>query len=53
MPTWLEEDWQARGATLTAVLDAPGKARHGRLERREWWALADLELKPTLAVLVL
>lgn len=44
MPPWLAADWQVRGAKLTTVLDAPGKARHGRLERRELWALADPEL---------
>ena len=44
VPAWLAEEWHGRGATLTTVLDAPGKARHGRLERRELWALADPEL---------
>jgi hypothetical protein len=33
-----------RGVTLRVALDAPVKARHGRLERRELWALADAEL---------
>lgn len=44
MAAWQREDWRRRGARLTTVLDAPGKARHGRLERRELWALADPEL---------
>ena len=35
--------WRARGAKLTWA-DAPVKRRHGRLERRELWALADPEL---------
>ena len=29
---------------MTAWMDDPGKQRHGRLERRELWALADPEL---------
>jgi len=33
-----------RGVTLRVALDAPVKARHGRLERRELLALADAEL---------
>lgn len=45
---WLAEDWQARGVTLTTVVDAPGKAHHGRLERRELWALADPALNAYL-----
>jgi len=44
VPAWLKEDWQARGAKLSVAVDAPGKARHGRLERRELWALYDPEL---------
>ena len=44
VPPWLAADWLARGATLTVWLDAPPKRRHGRLERRELWALADPEL---------
>ncbi len=32
------------GATLTVWVDASPKQRHGRLERRELWALADPEL---------
>lgn len=44
MPRWLREDWGARGASLTAVVDAQAKAGHGRVERRELWALADPEL---------
>ena len=37
-------EWRARGAKLTVWADAPVKRRHGRLERRELWALADPEL---------
>ena len=44
VPPWLAAEWQARGATLTVWADAPVKRRHGRLERRELWALADPEL---------
>ena len=44
VPPWLAADWLARGATLTVWVDAPPKRRHGRLERRELWALADPEL---------
>ena len=38
--------WQRSGeqAKLTVWADAPVKRRHGRLERRELWALADPEL---------
>ena len=44
VPPWLAAEWRARGATLTVWADAPVKRRHGRLERRELWALADPEL---------
>ena len=44
MPTWQAREWWARGATLTVWVDASPKQRHGRLERRELWALADPEL---------
>ncbi len=44
MPPWLAEEWRARGARLTVWVDAPAKRHHGRLERRELWALADPEL---------
>lgn len=44
VPPWLAADWQGGGAKLTIVVDEPGKARHGRLERWELWALADPEL---------
>ena len=36
-----QRDWQERGVTLTTVVDAPGEAGHGRVERRTLWALAD------------
>jgi predicted transposase YbfD/YdcC len=32
------------GAKLSVAVDEPGKARHGRLERRELWALYDPQL---------
>ncbi len=41
LPPWKQRDWQERGVTLTTVVDAPGKATHGRVERRALWALAD------------
>ena len=44
VPPWLAAEWRARGAKLTVWADAPVKRRHGRLERRELWALADPEL---------
>ncbi len=44
VPPWLAAEWRARGAKLTVWADAPAKRRHGRLERRELWALADTEL---------
>lgn len=44
VPPWLAEEWRARGAKLTVWVDAPSKRRHGRLERRELWALADPQL---------
>ena len=44
VPPWLVAEWRARGAKLTVWADAPVKRRHGRLERRELWALADPEL---------
>ena len=44
VPPWLAGDWQAGGARLRVALDAPGKPRHGRLEWRELWALAEPEL---------
>ena len=44
VPPWLQAKWQARGAKLTVWVDTSPKARHGRLERRELWALADPEL---------
>ena len=43
LPGW-QREWRARGAKLTVWADAPVKRRHGRLERRELWALADPEL---------
>ena len=44
VPPWLAAEWRAREAKLTVWADAPVKRRHGRLERRELWALADPEL---------
>ena len=44
MSQWQEQVWRERGATLTVWMDAWPKQRHGRLERRELWALADPEL---------
>ena len=44
MPRWQRREWRERGATLTVRVDAWPKQRHGRLERRELWALADPEL---------
>lgn len=32
------------GAKFSVAVDAPGKARHGRLERRQLWALYDPQL---------
>jgi len=37
----LAAQWRERGATLTTARDTPPKAAHGRVERRELWALAD------------
>ena len=44
VPQWQAREWRTRGATLTVWVDGPGKKRHGRLERRELWALSDPEL---------
>ena len=44
VPPWLAAEWRARGVKLTVWADAPVNRRHGRLERRELWALADPEL---------
>ena len=44
MSRWQRREWRERGATLTVWVDAWPKQRHGRLERRELWALADPEL---------
>ena len=44
MSPWQRREWEERGATLTVWVDASPKQRHGRLERRELWALADPEL---------
>ena len=44
MSRWHRREWEERGATLTVWVDAWPKQRHGRLERRELWALADPEL---------
>jgi predicted transposase YbfD/YdcC len=41
VPAWQKEDWQGRGAKLSVAVEAAGKARHGRVERRELWALYD------------
>lgn len=41
VPARLAVQMQARGATLTTVVDASAKAAHGRYERRDLWALAD------------
>jgi hypothetical protein len=38
---WEQRRWQGRGAVLTVAVQAPAKPAHGRLERRELWALAD------------
>ncbi len=40
-PVWEQRAWHERGAALTAAVQAPRKASHGRVERRELWALAD------------
>jgi hypothetical protein len=40
-PAWEQRAWQKRGATLTVAVQAAGKPSHGRVERRELWALAD------------
>ena len=44
VPAWLRREWQRRGAWLSAAVDAPGRQRHGRWERRELWVLSDPEL---------
>lgn len=44
VPYWLAQEWHSRGVQLTSAVDAPAKIRHGRLERRELWALADPEV---------
>jgi len=44
VPYWLAAEWRSRGVQLTWAVAAPAKARHGRLERRELWALADPEV---------
>ena len=44
VPPWQAQEWREREATLTAWVDASPKQRHGRWERRELWALSDLEL---------
>jgi len=41
VPYWLAQEWDRGGVQFTSGVDAPAKARHGRLERRELWALAD------------
>ena len=38
---WERRRWQERGAILTVAVQAPAKPAHGRLERRELWALCD------------
>ena len=40
-PVWEQRAWQERGARLTVAVQAPCKPSHGRIERRELWALAD------------
>jgi len=40
-PVWEQRLWRERGAVLTVVVQAPPKPAHGRLERRELWALSD------------
>lgn len=40
-PLWEQRAWRERGAALTVAVQAPAKPAHGRLERRELWALAD------------
>jgi len=44
VPYWLAQEWRSRGVQLSSAVDAPAKAGHGRLERRELWALADPEV---------
>ncbi|MCL4543772.1 MAG: hypothetical protein M1118_04095 [Chloroflexi bacterium] len=38
---WEQRLWQERGAVLTVAVQAPAKPAHGRLERRDLWALGD------------
>ncbi len=40
-PVWEQRLWQERGAVVTVAVQAPAKPAHGRLERRELWALSD------------
>jgi predicted transposase YbfD/YdcC len=40
-PTWLTTDLATRGGHVSAVTQREPKARHGRLEVRMLWALAD------------
>jgi predicted transposase YbfD/YdcC len=39
-----QAQWEARGAVFTWHVEASSKTEHGRVERRELWALSDPEL---------
>lgn len=40
-PIWEQRRWRERGGVLTVAAQAAPKLAHGRLERRELWALGD------------